>query len=271
MTPACDGRVVEERQRVARAEVRVGVQPERLVDHVDVVDAHGVVDGLQDRGVAAEHEADQARAGSDADDPDVAARRQRVGLVDELREVVDDDALRSDGRRVAERLPAVGGRARAGAGEVLVVDEHVLAVGADEVGVVRVHAVGDERHGDAVAVRQLLGIRAAVGREGPDRLQRLGLDQRVRGIARADLVVADRARRGRLAGSLGRAGGRCRSRRLGDRHLTVGDHRGDGRVGSQGGGLVTRHRCRERVAECEVLDVWSARRRPDGPVRRPVR
>ena len=183
-----DRRVVEERQRVARADVRVGVQAERLVDDVDVIGAHGVVDRLQDRGVAAEYQPDQAGAGRDTDDPDVAAGRQRVRLVHELREVVDDGALRGDRRCVAECLAAVRRRARAGAGEVLVVDEDVLAVGPDEVGVVRVDAVGDEGDLDARAGRQLLGVRAAVGRQCADRLQRLWLDQRLRRVGRAEAI-----------------------------------------------------------------------------------
>ena len=60
-------------------------------------------------------------------------------------EVVDHAALGGDRAGVAEGLGAAGRRGRPVAGEVLVVDEDVAAVGPDEVGVVDVHAVGDER------------------------------------------------------------------------------------------------------------------------------
>ena len=69
----------------------------------------------------AEHvEADQARAGRHALDPDVA--RGRVGLGAEVLHVVDVQALAGDRVGVEERLVAAGGLARAVAGEVLVVD-----------------------------------------------------------------------------------------------------------------------------------------------------
>ena len=77
-----DGLVVEQLDRVAGAVVREVAEAERLVDDVDVVDAHGVVDGLQDRAVGQELAAgldrDDAGARRDAEDADVAARRQRV-------------------------------------------------------------------------------------------------------------------------------------------------------------------------------------------------
>ena len=44
-------RVIEQRDGVLHARVRVGVQAERLVEDIDVVGGDGVVDRLQDRGV----------------------------------------------------------------------------------------------------------------------------------------------------------------------------------------------------------------------------
>ncbi len=248
-----DGRVVEQRQAVAHAGVGVGVQAEGLVEHVDVVGAHGVVDRLQDRGVAGEHQAHQAGPGRHADDADVAAGRQRVCLVDELRQVVHHGALGGDRGGVTVGLAAVGDRARAVAGEVLVVDEDVRAVRPDEVRHVRVHAVGDEGDLHARAGRQLLGVGLAVGAQRVDRLQRLGLDERLGRVGRADgvrAVLAD-LRRGRrlVRGVRGRLG------RLGDLDLAVRDHGGHQRIEGEGCRLRRGDGRREGVAQREVLDV----------------
>src|SRR5262249_41144173 len=93
-------------------------------------------------------QADQARTRSDAEDPDPAGNAERAAVGGD---VIDVPALGGDGTRVKKCLATTGRGARAGAAEVLVVDEDVLAVGADEVLVVRVDAVSDVRDLDASA------------------------------------------------------------------------------------------------------------------------
>ena len=129
----------------------------------------------------------QARTGCDSHDLDVASGRQRVGRVDEIGQIVARVALSGDGTGVQERLPAVGRRRDAEAAEVLVVEDHVVAVRPDQVGVVRVDAIGDDPDFDAGPVDDLVGgVRV-------HHLARLGLDQRHGRIARADLLVGRRA------------------------------------------------------------------------------
>src|SRR5258705_13246859 len=89
-----------------------------------------------------------AAPGGHAAHGDVAAGRQRVRGVDELRQVIDLAPLRRDRAGVAERLGADPAQARVGAREVLVVNEDVAAVGPDEVRVVGVESVGDPGHLD---------------------------------------------------------------------------------------------------------------------------
>ena len=122
----------------------IGLLAERLAEDVGVVVRDRVVERpggrVESKALArvAEHlHADQRGAGRDALDADVAARGQRVRRVDERREVVDLPALGGDRAGVAERLGGAGRGVRAVTAEVLVVDEDVRAVGADEVGVVR--------------------------------------------------------------------------------------------------------------------------------------
>src|SRR6185437_14513000 len=129
---------------------RVGA--ERLVKHVNVIDADRPVDRLEEHRVEgevgrAEHiEAHQAGTRCDAENPDQAWSAKPVTVV---LNVVDVPALCGDGTRVEERLTAAGVSAGPGAAEVTVVHEDVLTVGTDEVGVVDVDAIGDPRHLDA--------------------------------------------------------------------------------------------------------------------------
>ena len=97
------------------ARVRDRVAAEGLAEHVGVVVRDRVVQPLEDqssrtsRARVAEHlHPDQRGAGRDAADADVAARRQRVRGIDELREVVDLPALGGDRAGVAERLGRAG-------------------------------------------------------------------------------------------------------------------------------------------------------------------
>ena len=122
----------------ARRVVGVVVAAERLVEDVDVVGRHRVVDCGEDRRVVAlvigeGDQANQARARRYALDPDIARAGHGMGAI--ARHVVDLATLRGDRAGVAECLLAAGLLVRAPAGEVLVVREDGLTVGADEVGV----------------------------------------------------------------------------------------------------------------------------------------
>ena len=104
-----DGGVVHQRDRVVHV-VRVWVGAEGLVEHVDAGGDHGVLDrrdevrGRSAVAVAEDLQPDQARAGRDAADADVAAVRQRVRGAGEVVQVVGLPALRRDRTGVAERL-----------------------------------------------------------------------------------------------------------------------------------------------------------------------
>ena len=124
----------------------------------------------------------QAGAGRDALDLDVAPRWQRVRRVDEAGQVVGLVALRGDRARVQERLAAIGRRAGTETAEVLVVEDDVLAAGPDQIGVVRVDAVGDDADLDPGPVHDLFrGVHV-------HHFARLGLGQRLGRVARADLL-----------------------------------------------------------------------------------
>ena len=164
--------------------VGVEVVAERLVEHIDVVDGHGVIDGLEEGGVepgvlgSEDVQPDQAGARGDALDADVARAVEGQGAV--LADVVHPLALGGDGAGVEEGLVTPGGHRGALSGEVLVVDEDVGAVGADEVGVVDVEAVGDERDLDArpVDAERPGRLGGGIARVGADGLERLRLEQR---------------------------------------------------------------------------------------------
>ena len=150
-----------------------------------MVNGDRVVDRLQERGVVArvlgaeDVEPDQAGARCDALDADVAGPGDRVRS--EVGDVVHLAALGGDRGGVAERLLAAGRDVQALAAEVLVVHEHVLAVGADEVGIVDVQPVGDEPDRDAAAVEPERAGGGGAGhvRVGVDRLERLGIELHV--------------------------------------------------------------------------------------------
>ena len=194
-----------------------------------------------------------------------------IGLGAEVLHVVDVDALARDRVGVEERLVAAGDLARPVAGEVLVVPadrgvEHRLAVGADEVDVVRVEPVGDPGHLHAGAgdAQRAGGLGARVVRVDVHQRQALGvqLNLAVLAAGAGDHVGRQRGgsacrpgdRRGGVHGR--RRGGRGWPRAV-DGH--VGDDLGHRRVGLQPRLLARGHRGRERVDQPVRLDVaWRA-------------
>ena len=160
--------------------------------------------------------------------------------------------LGGDRTGVEERLGATGRRVRARAAEVLVVDEHVLAVGPDEVGVVDVEPVGDEPDLDAGAgVAETLRGRTVSGRlRGVDGLDGLRVQLHLAG-GRAHVGEAPASAARAAAVALGQ---RHRGRRD-QRNLRVGDDLGHGRVGREPLGLAPAHVRRHGVDELEALDV----------------
>ena len=198
--PGCDRLLVELTGQVLGA-VRDRVAAEGLAEHIGVIVGQRVVQALEDRRVEGrvrvpEHlHHVEAGAGGDASDRDVAARRKRVRGVHELRDVVGDPALSGDRAGVSERLRRARGRVRSLATEVLVVGDHVAAVGTNQIGVVDVDAVGERRDLDARAGGQVLGLRRArVIERGVRRLQRLGLEQRLGRVGRAQRLAVGRGR-----------------------------------------------------------------------------
>ncbi len=236
--------------------VRDRVPAEGLKQHVDVVSHDRVLDRLEDRGVedcgvvAERVEHRQTGARGEALDPNVAASRQRLRRVDELRQVVDLVALRGDEARGEEGQQAAGHREGTIPAEVLEVEDDVLAVRPDEVGVARVDAVGDDPDLDAGAVRDLVS--------GVDVHQRprLGLDQWLGRVARADLL--------RIVGGIGVMAtqdlGRQRARPVVDRTQAperVRHDRPDRRVRPEPLDLGRRDRRPDRVDDVEAPDVGS--------------
>ena len=147
VTPAYGG-VVGLLDQVEAGGVGERVVAERLVEHVDVVEVDRVVDGLEEHRVEgqvgrpntlsptrlAPGATPRTRMLHGGAEPDaVAGRRCRPARPCAAIELAVEEGLAAAGRGVG-----------AGPAEVLVVDEDVLAVGADEVGVVEVDAVGDE-------------------------------------------------------------------------------------------------------------------------------
>ena len=132
-----------------------------------MVDVDRVVDRGQEHrvegfvGRAEDVQSDQARSGSDAENPNVA-RLGQAGV--EVLEVVDLPALRGDRTRVLECLAPIGRSRCPGSAEVLVVDEHRLTVGSNEVRIVDVETVSNEPDLYAgTRVAQCLGRWGAAG------------------------------------------------------------------------------------------------------------
>ncbi len=209
-----------------------------------------VVDRLEDRRVRGDvggtkgDEADKAGAGGDTLDADEArtVERQRAEVAD----VVDLAALRGDRRRVAERLRAAGRRRRAEAAEVLEVDEHVLAVGANEIGIVGVERVGDPTYGDACTgdPERPGRLDARVLGVDPHRPERLWLELHLPG-GRAGARKRCGARLGGFADPIGR-----RRREVDD---AVGNDLGHGRIRPQRRDLRRGHGRRYGVERGEAV------------------
>ena len=233
-------RIVEQLVDVERGGVGNAIAAVRLVEDIHVVGVDRVIDRLEEvRGqrvfvVAEHHETQQRGARRHALDADVAGPGQAFDAV--ILHVVGDEALSGDGVRVEERLAAIGIPPGAVTGKILVVEEHAAAEGTDEVGVLRVDAVGDPGHLDAAA-----GVAERAGGLG-FRVVRVGVGGQQR--LRVELNLAAR-RAG--AGEVVR-GGRCRAvqrRPVGqclgprgtmDHHVVP--HRTARRVGPQPGQLV---------------------------------
>ena len=240
--------------------IRDRIAAERLADDIRMVVAQGVVEALEDDRVVgavrvAEHlHPDQGCARGDAAHRDVAALGQRVRGRVEVRDVVGLPALRSDRARVAERLGGAGRRVQSVPAEVLVVDEHVAAIGPDEVRVVDVQSVGEERDLDALAGGERLRLgRAGVLEGGVRRLERLGLEQGLARVRGAHLLSA------RAAAACGCGTGARRVDRRRQLYDRVRHDLRDRAAVLERRLLGRRHRRRERVERVETAIDMPAR------------
>jgi hypothetical protein len=193
---------------------------------------------------------DQARTRSDALDANEArpVRSERAVAL----HVVDLAALRGDRAGVAEFLLTAGGHPGALAAEVLVVDDHALTVGPDEVLIVRIETIGNEPDGDTRARQSKRPgrLRARILRVGVDPLDRLWVE--------LDLP----RRRTRAGERCGPTGARAGRRLLGRRRKMddlVGHDLANGRVRLERRSLTGRDRRRHCVDHVVGVDIPRSR------------